>query len=66
VAAGAVGLETIKSVAEHAAETPSKHAAIGFSSLRVATIAPTVSVAVGGESYSPATCGELWATRVFY
>jgi hypothetical protein len=31
----------------------------------VAAIASAVLLAAGGETSSPATCGELWATHVF-
>ena len=65
VAAGAGGVGTIKSVEEKAVAPSSMYVANGFASLRVAAIAPAVLVAAGGETYSPATCGELWATLVF-
>ena len=65
VAAGAGGVGTVKSVEEKAVAPSSVDVANGFASLRVATIAPAVSVAAGGETYSPVTCGELWATPIF-
>ncbi len=65
VAAGAGGVGTIKSVAEQAVVVWSEYATSGSASLRVAAIAPVVSVAVDDMSYSLATCGELWETHIF-
>ena len=62
--AGAGGVGTIKSVAEQAVAASSGYAANGLASLRVAAVAPAVSVAADGESYSTATCGELLAIHV--
>ena len=65
VAAGAGGFGTVKSVEEKAVVASSVYVANGFSSLWAATITSAVSLAAGGETSSPATCGELWATLVF-
>ena len=64
VTAGAGGVGKFKSAAEHAVATLSGYAAIGLAALRVVAIASAVSVAAGGESCSPATCGEFWAFYV--
>ena len=64
VTACAGGVGKVNFVAEPAVATSSGYATSGLASLRVATDAPAVSVAAGGESYSPATCGELWAVSV--
>ena len=64
VAVGADGVGTITSVAEQAVATLSGYATVVFAFLRAATIAPAVSIAAAGVSYSPATCGELWAVSV--
>jgi hypothetical protein len=64
VTAGAGGVGTIKSVAEHAVAASSRYTASGLASSRVVSIAPPASVAAGGESYSTTTCGKLWAIHV--
>ena len=51
-------------MAEQANASSPRYVAIGLASLRVAGIATAVSVAAGGESYSTATSGELWAILV--
>ncbi len=65
VTACAGGIGAVKSVTEHAVATSPGYVASGLASLRVlAAVAPAVSVAAGGESYSTATDGELWAIPV--
>jgi len=64
VTAGAGGVGTLNSVVEQAIAASSGYTASGLASLRVAAVALAVSVAVGGESYSPTTCGGLWAILV--
>ena len=65
VAAGAGGVGTVKSVEEKAVAPSSVYVAKGFSSLWVAAMPSAVSLAAGGETSSPVTCGELWATLAF-
>ncbi len=64
VTTGAGGVGAVKSVAEQTVASSPGYFANGLASLRVASIAPAVSVAAGGKSYSTATSRELWAIHV--